>query len=175
MVRGSATSGSTRPLSGRPRPRLFCRWANKGQVRDIPSRSPEPRKAVPGANSSAFRGLPRDGAGTVAFRLGLCVDWRQPLPIARLEPPDGAEEGGLDLPRDGAHLSLADASVVDFADRSDLGRRAAHERLVGAVQVVAAEAAVLDGDALVIRYAEDASRDGCCDAYRQRWWHDEAR
>src|SRR5882724_5811975 len=169
MVRGSATSGATRALSRRPRPRTFCRWANKGLDRDIPPRSRGPPKGGSRVPALLLAGLPRQGAGTVAFGLGLGVDRRQPLPIARLEPPDGAEEGGLDLPRDGAHLSLADAPVVYFADRSDLGRRATHERLVGAVEVVAAEAALLDGDALVLGDAHDRlARDSLEDSTRHR-------
>src|SRR6266478_6844359 len=136
MVRGSATSGPTRPLSGRPRPRTFCRWANKALDRDIPPRSRGPPKGGPGVPALLPAGLPRQGAGAVAFGLGLRLDGRQPIRIAGLEPPDCAEEGGLDLPRDGTHLALADAPIVHFAHRGDLGRRAAHERLVGAVQVV---------------------------------------
>src|SRR5882724_13667168 len=169
MVRGSATSGATRALSRRPRPRTFCRWANKGLDRDIPPRSRGPPKGGSRVPALLLAGLPRQGAGTVAFGLGLGVDRRQPLRIAGLEPPDGAEEGGLDLPRDGAHLALADAPVVHFAHRGDLGRGAAHERLVGAIQVVAAEAALLDRDALVLGDAHDRlARDPLEDSARDR-------
>src|SRR6266478_985495 len=168
MVRGSATSEPTRPLSGRPRPRTFCRWANKGLDRDIPPRSPGPPKGGPRRQLCSC-GLPRQGAGTVAFGLGLRAHGRQPLRIAGLEPPDGAEEGGLDLPRDRAHLALADAPVVHFAHRGDLGRGAAHEGLVGAVEVVAAEAALLDGNALVLGDADDRlARDTLEDSARDR-------
>src|SRR6267142_5700074 len=148
MVRGSATSGRPAcfPDGHAPEPSVVGRtraWIATFR-RDLAGR----RRAVPGLPALLLAGLPRQGAGAVAFGLGLRLGGRKPIRIAGLEPPDGAEEGGLDLSRDGAHLAFADPPVVHFAHRGDLGRRSAHERLVGAVQVVAAEAALVDRDAL---------------------------
>src|SRR5690349_24501289 len=96
-------------------------------------------------------------------------DGAEPLHVPRLQAAHRAEEDGLDLLRDRAHLADPDAAIVDFAHGRDLRRRAAHERLVGAVEVVARKAALLDRDPLVLGDAEDAlARDPFQDAARDR-------
>src|SRR5207302_9562209 len=79
----------------------------------------------------------------------------EPLRIWRLRPSHGPEEGALDLAGEGAHCAGADAAIIDLSHRRDLRGGAAHERLVRAVEVIAAEAAFLDGDPLVLGDAED--------------------
>jgi hypothetical protein len=52
---------------------------------------------------------------------------------------DDVEERRLELFRNRPRLARADAPVVHFADRSDLGGRAGKERLIGDVEVIPRE------------------------------------
>src|SRR5438552_6562457 len=80
---------------------------------------------------------------------------REPLHVARLQAADGAEERSLDLLRQRAHFTDADPTIVYFTHRRDLRRGAAQESLVGAVQIVAREAALFDRDPLVLGDPQD--------------------
>src|SRR5947209_6536676 len=96
-------------------------------------------------------------------------DRRQPLRVPRLLTTDGPEEHRLDILGDGTHPARSDAAVVDIAHGRDLRGGAAHEGLVRAVEVVAREAPLLDGDPLVLGDSQDTvARDPLEDAAGDR-------
>src|SRR5713101_5421122 len=137
-----------------------ARFRNHRRSRDIP-----PRGSIP------TRSTGKSGAPPYRRRLAadLRLDRRKPLHVARLQAADCAEERRLDLLGERTHLADSDPTIVDLAHWRDLRRGAAHERLVGAVEVVAREAALLDRDPLVLRDAQDAfARDPLEDAAGDR-------
>src|SRR2546426_6748722 len=83
------------------------------------------------------------------------LDVREPGAVALLAAAHDREEDILQAAGDRPRRAVADAPVVELADRRHLGRRAREERLVREVDLVAREALLARRDAHVDEQAED--------------------
>src|SRR5690606_12928509 len=140
-------------------------WRSASATRAAAAAPLQPRRGRPTRWSPGFvAGFARAGAAPGALP-GSGSEVRQPALVLRVLAGDEVEEGRLQRPGDRAAAAAADLAAVDLADRRHLGGRAGEEDLVGDVQLVARDAALLDRDAAVAgqhqdRLARDAGEHG---------------
>src|SRR5439155_1186827 len=106
-------------------------------------------------------------AGAVTF-VTKCSDVRQPGAAAIVATTDDREEQLLETARRRTGLAVADAAIVELADRRHLRGRAGKERLVGEVYLVAGEALLTAGDAELGEELEDGVARDAAEHGRQR-------
>src|SRR5215217_1845678 len=109
---------------------------------------------IPGGPGGQGGELPTPGA-PMTRRVGTSVDVGEPLRVARLLAPDGAEVHLLHEGADGAGLAGADGAVVHLAHGGDFRRGAGEEDLIGDVERVAREGDLLHGAAAVAQNLQD--------------------
>src|SRR6185312_16999043 len=68
------------------------------------------------------------------------IDVREPARVRRIAAVDGVEEHRLQTRRDRSARAVADRTMIELADRRDLGRRSGEERFVCDVDLVARDA-----------------------------------
>src|SRR5439155_1394198 len=106
-------------------------------------------------------------AGAVTF-VTKCSDVRQPGAAAIVATTDDREEQLLEAARRRTGLAVADAAIVELADRRHLRGRAGEERLVGEIYLVAGEALLTAGDAELGEELEDGVARDAAEHGRQR-------
>src|SRR3989442_2810486 len=96
------------------------------------------------------------------------LEVREPGAVALLAPANHGEEEVLQAARDRSRRAVADAPVVELADRRHLGRRAGEERLVRQVDLVAREALLARRETQVGEQPEDRVSGDAAEHGRER-------
>src|SRR5436190_3262886 len=111
-------------------------------------------RAIPSSITEGRSGARLGGLLRLLFGTAESIDV-EPVRVLRVAALDHVEELLLEKLGDGSAPALADLAAVHLADRRHLGGRAGEERLVGDVELVAAEALLLDGDVVLARQRHD--------------------